>query len=450
MAAMNFTSGDPSVTELERSVADEIDRRRDALRELLADLIRFDTRVPDPDFAPREEAALQGYVAGRLRAVALDVDVWEPDVARLDFERYPNPPGYSFRGRPQLLARAAGTGGGRSLLLNGHVDVVSVEPRDQWSNDPFAAIVRDGRLYGRGACDMKAGVAAMILATEVLRSLGVPLRGDLLVNTVTDEELTGGGSLASIARGAHADAALIPEPTNLTAWLGTRGSLLSRVIVEGRAGHAGVPPDHWTAGGPVNAVEKAQLVLHALQRLREEWQTRPDIQHECLYPSSLVPTSIGSGQWMVSYPAACVVECHVQYSPGHADKKGLATNVEREIVQRVQTVAQSDSWLTENPPRVEFSGDSPPSFHGPSEPISLTLLDAMAMIGLKREIARKTTFFDGSIFSRSGTPAIAFGPGHIKQAHAVDEFVPLSETITCAQVLAVTAMRFCGVDSQAR
>lgn len=434
-----------SMTELERSVVGEIKRRQDDLRQLLAELVRFDTRTPDPDFTPREETALQAYVADRLRAAGLDVDVWEPNLVELDLERYPNPPGYSFRGRPQLLARAVGRGRGRSLLFNGHVDVVNVEPRDQWSTEPFAADVRDGRLYGRGACDMKAGVAAMILATEVLRFLEIPLRGDLLVNTVTDEELTGGGSVASIARGARADGALIPEPTNLTAWLGTRGSVLGRVTVEGRAGHAGVAPDHWTAGGPVNAVEKAQLILQALQRLREEWHTRPDTQHACLYPSSLVPTSISSGQWMVSYPAACVLEYHVQYSPGHADEAGFATNVEREITQRVQAAALSDSWLSKHPPRVEFCGDSPPSFHPASEPISATLLGAMTMMGLEPEVARETTFFDGAILSRSGTPAVAFGPGHIKHAHAVDEFVPLGDVVTCAQVLALAAIRFCGI-----
>ncbi len=428
----------------ERAVSEAIGQRREELRALLAELVHFDTRSPDPDFAPREETALQEYVAQRLRAAGLHVDVWEPDLAELDVERYPHPPGYSFRGRPQLLARAPGAGGGRSLLLNGHVDVVSVEPRALWSSDPFAAEVREGRLYGRGACDMKAGVAAMILAVEVLGSLGVALRGDLLVNTVTDEELTGIGSLASIAHGARADGAVIPEPTGLTAWLGTRGSLLSRVIVEGRAGHAGYPPDHWTAAGPVNAIEKTQLVLEALQRLRDEWRTRPDVAHQWLYPSSLVPTSMSSGQWMVSYPAASVLECHVQYSPGHADDAGFATRVQRELVACVAAAARSDPWLREHPPRVEFSGDSPPSFHGPSEAISATLLQTMAAVGLPREIARRTTFFDGPIFSRSGTPAIAFGPGTITQAHAVDEFVPLDHVVTCAQVLAIAAMRFCG------
>jgi acetylornithine deacetylase len=206
-----------------------------------------------------------------------------------------------------------------------------------------------------------------------------------------------------------------------------------------------VSPEHWTAGGPVNAIEKAQPILHGLQCLREEWRTRPDTQHHTLHPSSLVPTAITSGQWLVSYPADCTLEVHVQYTPGHADDAGFGTTVEREIIERVAAIAAADPWLRAHPPRVEFSGDSPPSFHDPDEPICAVLLDAMATAGLERTITRRTTFFDGSIFSRAGTPAIAFGPGDIKHAHAVDEHVILDDATTCAAVLAVAAMRFCGL-----
>ena len=430
---------------LERRVAEEIARREGELVELLADLVGFDTRAPDPDLAPRDEAALQAFVAERLRAAGLDVDVWEPGVAQLDFERYPNPPGYTFRGRPQLLARAAGTGGGRSLLFNGHVDVVTVEPRERWSTDPFTADLRDGRVYGRGACDMKGGVAALVLAAEVLRALDVPLRGDLLVNTVTDEESTGAGTLASVARGARADAALVPEPTDLTAWLGTRGSLLGRVIVDGRAGHAGLAQSHWSEGGAVNAVEKMQLVLGGLLRLREEWRTRPDVAHPHLHPSALVPTSLSAGEWMVTHPPSCTLDIHVHYTPGHADERGFGSRVEREIEERVLALAATDDWLALHPPRCVWSGDSPAGFEAPDEPVSALVLGAMPALGLAPEIARRTTFFDGAILSRAGTPAVAFGPGHIQHAHAVDEFVPVGELVTAAQLLAVAAMRFCGV-----
>ncbi len=434
------------LSPLERSVTDAVARRRDELIALLCDLIRFDPRAPEAGSAPRDEAALQDYVADRMRSAGLAVRVWEPEPADLPPNRYAIPEGHDFRGRPQLVATAAGAGGGRSLLLNGHVDVVTAEPVDRWTSPPFAPDVRSGRVYGRGACDMKGGVACMLLATEVLRSLDVPLRGDLIVNTVTDEESTGAGSLAVASTGLRADGGIIPEPTGLTAWLGTRGSLMPRITVEGRAGHAGVPPAHWSAGGPVNAIEKLQVVLEALQRLRHEWVLRPDCQHEVLAPGSIVPTAIAAGQWMVSYPAAATLECHVQYVPGQADADGYGSGVEREIEQRVLAACAADSWLSEHPPRFEWPGDAPAGWVAPEHPVAATTLATMGALELPRTVAAKTTFFDGPTFSRAGIPTIAFGPGDILQAHTVDEFVPVDDLVRAAQVIAVAAVRFCGTD----
>jgi acetylornithine deacetylase len=435
----------PALTPMERRVADEVARRRDDLVGLLCDLVAFDTRAPDRDYAPRDEARLQEYVAERMRAAGLAVRVWEPEPADLPPSRYPIPEGHHFAGRPQLLATATGAGGGRTLLFNGHVDVVSAEPEELWTSAPFRPDVRNDRLYGRGACDMKGGVAAMLLATEVLRALEVPLAGDLVVNTVTDEESTGAGSLAVAASGLPADGGIIPEPTDLTAWLGARGSLMPQITVDGRAGHAGFPPAHWSAGGPVNAIEKLQLVLESLQRLRVEWQLHPDAQHEVLAPGSIVPTALRAGQWMVSYPAAATLECHVQYVPAQADTDGCGTLVEAEIEARVLAAAQADPWLAAHPPRFSWPGDVPPAFVGPGEPISAATLDSMAALGLPRTVASRTTFFDGPTFTRAGIPTIAFGPGSILRAHAVDEYVPVEELVVAAQVLAVAAMRFCGV-----
>jgi acetylornithine deacetylase len=435
------------VTEaLERRLADEIADRRDAVVDLLAALVAFDTRAPGPDLEPRDEAALQAYLAERLRAAGLDVDVWEPDATTLPENGYGIPPGYHFEGRPQLVAHKAGTGGGRSLLFNGHVDVVTPEPLEQWTSDPFTATLRDGRVYGRGACDMKGGVAAMVLATEVLMKLGVRLRGDLLVNTVTDEESTAAGSLAAVAHGVAADGAIVPEPTALTAWLGTRGSLMPEITVAGRAGHAGFPHEHWTDGGPVNAIEKTQVVLGALHALRDEWRDRRATQHRWLRTGTIVPTAFDAGQWIVSYPAAARLRCHVQYLPAQADADGTGAPVVREIEERVRAAATADPWLAANPPSFRWHGDVPAAFVEPQTPIAATTLDAMAACGLHREIASRTTWFDGATFTRAGTPAIAFGPGAIAQAHAVDEYVSIDELVRAAQVLAVAAVRFCGID----
>jgi len=167
---------------LERDVLRAIADRRPEIVELAASLIAFDTTARGPQDPPRDERALQEFLAERLARAGAEVEMWEPDAAAIGGERQV-PPGLSFDGRPQLAASFRGAGGGRSLLFNGHIDVVSPEPVERWTSDPWRAEVRDGKLYGRGSCDMKGGLAAMVTAAEILAELGVPLAGDLIVNT---------------------------------------------------------------------------------------------------------------------------------------------------------------------------------------------------------------------------------------------------------------------------
>src|SRR5579884_3699349 len=169
-----------SLTDAERAVCDAIARRTGDLVDLAATLVSFDTTAREVGDPPRDEAALQGYLAQRLGAAGASVDLWEPSAAEMA-GRPLVPSGLDFAGRPQLIATFDGVlgGAGRRLVLNGHIDVVSAEPVSEWTTPPFAASVRDGRLYGRGACDMKGGVAAMAFAAEALRSCGVALAGDL-------------------------------------------------------------------------------------------------------------------------------------------------------------------------------------------------------------------------------------------------------------------------------
>ena len=191
------------------------------------------------------------------------------------------PPGLSFEGRPQLIARMVGRGGGRSLVFNGHIDVVSAEPRSEWASDPFVASVRDGRLYGRGACDMKGGIAAMVFAVETLSSLGVSLDGDLLVATNTDEESSGAGGTALVEHGLRADAGVVTEPTGFQTWIACRGSDYGVITVPGRPGHAEVRQPDWRLGGAVNAIEKAVVVLDAIASLRAAWASARGCRIRC-------------------------------------------------------------------------------------------------------------------------------------------------------------------------
>ncbi|HWD70024.1 MAG TPA: M20/M25/M40 family metallo-hydrolase, partial [Solirubrobacteraceae bacterium] len=275
------------LTAEERRVCERVAEREQDLVELACALIGFDTTARNPGDPARQEAELQGYLADRLARAGAEIDLFEPDAAEMA-GRPLVPPGLDFAGRPQLIATLRGSGGGRCLVFNGHIDVVSVEPRERWSSDPFVAEVRDGKLYGRGACDMKGGIASMVMAAEVLAELGIPLRGDLLVATNTDEESSGAGGSALVQHGIRADAGIVTEPTNLDTWVACRGSEYGVITVPGRPGHAEVHQPEWRRGGAVNAIEKAVVVLAAIDSLRREWAGRREYEHPHVSPPSLL------------------------------------------------------------------------------------------------------------------------------------------------------------------
>jgi acetylornithine deacetylase len=433
-----------SLTVGERRAVDEIERRADDLIALAGDLVRFDTTAREQGAPARDEAALQEYLGGRLGAFGAEVDLWEPSPEDVAGTRL-TPPDVDFEGRPQLAARFTGRGGGRSLLLNGHVDVVSGEPRERWTSDPNRPEVRDGRLYGRGSCDMKGGVASMTFAAEVLASLGLRLSGDLVVCTVTDEESTGVGGLAAVARGVRADAGIVTEPSGLDAWVACRGSLMPTITIPGRPGHAGIGQPDWREGGAVNAIEKAQLVLAALREFQDDWRARADHHHPHLSPGDIVPTLIAGGEWMVSYPSSCRIVFHVAYLPVHADAEGWGTAVEREIVERVERAARADPWLAENPPAIEWAPEVPSAEVAPDHPVVEAVLGAAADVGRPGRVTGMDSWHDGATFTRfGGTPSICFGPGELAKAHTIDESVPVEDLVRCTQALAVTVIRFCG------
>jgi acetylornithine deacetylase len=435
------------VTGQERAVLAAIEERRDDLVQLASELIAFDTITHRPGDAPRDEARAQEYVASRLASVGAEIDLWEPagdDVAG----HGQVPPGYSFQGRPQLIARIAGGTSGRSLLFNGHLDVVPVEPLDRWTSHPLAPEVRDGRLFGRGACDMKGGVAAMVLAVETLSVMGIRPSAGLVVNTVTDEETCGAGTLASLAHGLNASAAIVPEPTAFSVNITCRGILNLYVNVAGRPGHATFHQPDWREGGAVNAIEKAAIVLGAVQQLRDDWARRPDLAHDLLPPPSIVPTLVEGGEWKVSYPAACRTFYDIAYLPTQADDEGCGEKVRQEIAAWIADVTTQDPWLAEHPPTLEWGNDIPPGYAEASDPIVECVLAAARAVRGTAEIGGLDSWHDAASLNRVGRiPAVALGVSSSDAdgrslMHAIDENVSVDELVACAQILALSAMRF--------
>lgn len=432
------------LSSAERRVVSSITAGQDRLIELATALIGFDTSARDGAAPARDERALQELLATRLGAAGAEVDLWEPRAADVIHHRQV-PDELDFAGFPQLLARFPGTGSGRSLLLNGHVDAVSPEPRGAWSSDPFQAEVRGGLLYGRGACDMKGGVAAMVFAAEALAACSVELQGDLLISTVTDEESTSAGGVAAVVRGVRADAGIVAEPTGLGIAIACRGSLLPTVTIAGQAGHAAAIQPHWQRGGAVSATEKASYVLDAIIRLRETWRDLPSHQHRYLPPGRVVATTIAGGQWVVSHADSCRISGHISYLPSQADAEGFGTRVESEFTEWIHRHTCADPWLAAHPPEVSWSVDVPPAEVSPSEPIVATLHAAAEDLGVRSGVFGADFWHDGATLTRAGIPSIVFGPGRVTVAHTVDEHVPVDELVMATAAYAVTAMRFCGV-----
>ena len=431
-------------SNLEETVVGVVRASSDELVDLVGELVACDTTARDPGEPPREEAKLQRILENRLRTSGAETDLWEPEpigaghpyvAAELDFS-----------GRPQLVGRIRGEGGGRSLLLNGHVDAVEPGSHERWTSHPFRPEVRDGRLYGRGACDMKGGLTTLAFAAEALRRAGVRLLGDIVFCSNTDEESSGVGGWAAVRHGVAADAGICAEPTGFDVYAACRGTATGVLTVPGRAGHVEMPQPHWRDGGAVNAIEASLPLLESMRRLRDEWRTRPDQRHPLLSPGSLTPTIIRAGQWSVTYPETCVVTCDLDYLPHMIDEAGTGRPAQQEVEAWVGAAAAADPWLAENPPVWRWIDDCPPAEVPVDHGIVVGTLEAAGDLGRRGTTTGLDSWHDAATFTLlGGTPMISFGPGQLLVAHSVDEYVPVADLVDHAAAVALVLMRWCGV-----
>ena len=425
-----------------------VEARRDDLVGLVQSLVRFDTTSvdlsPGSTHTENQEGELQALVAARLTSMGAEVDQWEPDPS--EFAGHPMmPPWHHFRGRPLTVGVLRGAGDGRSLVINGHVDVVGAGERDRWASDPFAAEIRDGRIYGRGACDMKGGIGSALVALEALTGLGIRLRGDVVFEAVTDEETCAMGTIAAIERGYRGDAGLVPEPTGFDLWVATRGLLHGTLSVEGRSAHAEMNQPSWQDGGGVNAIQKAMPLLAALDGLSERWAGRADKQHPLLGTPAVHPTMIHGGAFISNVPERCDIALNTTYLPGNADAEGYGSVPRGEIEAAVAGAAAADDWLAVHPPAWSWYTDYPPSEIDPGAAIIPAVQDAARPLGVVVAARGIDTTYDGALLTRfADTPSPAFGPGDLSRAHAPDEWVGIDELVLGAKLYARVILAWCG------
>lgn len=405
----------------------------------LRELVRQPSFLGNPD----GERAAQQLCKYKLHELGLDVTPITADHAQLAGLPGYSPVEWSFRDRPLGMVGAwrSSTGGGRSLVLNGHVDVVPATPLRQWEYDPWEGRIEGNRLYGRGACDMKAGVSAMLYAVKALREAGVRLKGDVIVQTVLEEECTGNGSLACLARGFVGDACLIPEPFDQTILTAEVGVLWMRVEVYGSAGHTR------EASAMVNAIDKAYELMGALRRLEKRWnEERHPAFVNHTHPLNFNLGLIQGGNWPSSVPAHCEFTVRVSYYPGVAPDEA-----KRRILDYLDEVIAADPWLHQHPPEITWYGHHDWGVYEP-EPERNPFLQTVArahrsVTGKPAEYFASTAVTDVRFWTEHwGKPATCYGPcgGNL---HAPNEWVDLDSLRQVTKVIARVIMDWCGVEA---
>ena len=437
------------MTDISRTIAEAVAARSDRIVSTLCDLVRFPSIVlSDPSKAGPGERDCQLYLQGRLQALGFDTDLWEPDGPAL-YAAYEGRPGANkgrtFGGRPNLGGTLSGTGGGRSLMLTGHIDVVPPGAVEHWRSDPFSPVVADGTVTGRGTVDMKGGVACMLMAVETLKEISVSLRGDVVFTTVVDEEIGGMGSLAMVDRGFRADAGIMTEPTaNRIAPL-CHGILWGRIVLDGIGGHAELTPGPWHGSGPVDAIQLVRQMLDGIDILNRRWMFDPVKRHPLMdLPNQIVVTQINAGEHPSSTAGRGEIVIDVQYLPHEKDEAGLGGRVKAEVEEHVFQVCQADPFLRRHPARVEWILDADCAEVPADHPFVQAFQSAVADASLSPALSGFGAHSDIGLPTDLGrTPTVNFGPGDPAQSHQPNEQVTIRDLVDCTTAIALAIERWC-------
>jgi acetylornithine deacetylase len=428
--------------EIVNQVTAAIDASRDELVGLLQDLIRIPSTNPKlSDEAPGGEAAVQDRIAVAMQAAGCELDRWD-----------------ALPGRPNQVGTVRGTGGGPSLAINGHIDVVPVGDGSDWTHGAWSGELVDGKIWGRGASDMKGGVAAMLHAATVLRRLGFSLKGDLHLEAVIDEETGGPGTRATIERGYRPDFALIAEPTPEKTIQPVEGGLeWLRVTIVGKSGHSAIRYRSVHAGGrgeAVNALEKGMKVLSAVNDLERAWAVRKvhpllPFGITTINPGNMAAGSGGGKDGLPNVmtavstlPDYCSLELSLKYLPSER-----TADVRAEFEEFIHRVAQTDEWLREHPPTIEWGLRGvafPPADTSPDHPAVQALASCVEAVSGSVKMDGCVGVTDMAWFGEAGIPAAIYGPGSFSGVHGVDEFIEVDPLVEGTKVFALMILSWCG------
>lgn len=409
------------------------DRIREVIQKLLpaavqelGDLIRF------PSTSGREHEAMV-FLRGRLKEEGFTVEpVPLANSLRADPD-YSDPiPDIEYDGRFNLRVSMPGSGGGRTLVMNGHTDVV---PPSVDQPDPWTPRIENGLLYGRGACDAKGQVATLLLTLRALRAMSIKLRGSVIAHLVNEEENGGNGTLAMARRGEKADACVVLEPTDRRVFTSIRGAVWFRLVFSGRAGHSG------QAGVTRSALLMARDAIAMLEAYHAELLKRSrGMPLFDVYPNPM-PITFGrleAGNWPASAPSRAVLEGVL----------GLLPNVTKEQVCTEMKVALErggDEFFAANT-ALSFLYRHDSSVIDPQSEFPQALLRAAQAAGAPADIAAMTASCDAWFYNNQlNIPTVVYGPGSLKVAHSKDEHIAVDEMGKAAETLVRFILDYCGV-----
>jgi acetylornithine deacetylase len=413
--------------DLERRAVDSVDAM------WTADVATRLVRTPS---VTGDEGAVQDLVASLLADIGLEVDRLEPPLEAVRAD--PDWPGDEMpRSRLPIVLGRLGRPGGRRLVLVGHVDVVPTGDPATWTRDPWAG-ERDGdRLYGRGAVDMKGGVASILGAVRALVRAGLAERlgGEILVASVPSEEDGGQGMLAAIRAGVTGDMAVITEPTGLDVVIAHAGAITFKLTVPGRAAHASVRREGVSALGVLQTLVRA---LEADETARNAAETDPLMTVHGL-PYATIIGKVSGGAW-----ASSVID-RIEAEGRYGVKLGQTwRDAERDLQRCIDDANESDPFLREHPATVELTGGKFSSSRVPADhplPVGLAAA-ARDVLGRAPELAGEPYGADMRLLVNEGrTPTVIFGPGDKRVAHSADEWVSVDEVAACARTLAAWLVR---------
>ncbi len=421
------------------SIANWISENQVTLVNLTQDLVRI------PSISG-EEYEVQKRVHRELGRMDLNPEMFNPDDKKLrshkDFFETTSFIKYGYEDRPNVGGILKGTGDGRSICLSGHVDVVSPEPLNKWTRNPWSGDVVDGNIHGRGAGDMKAGVAAMIFAVRALQENDISLKGDVQIETTIEEEDGGvGGVLYMRTIRPKTDAAFVPEPTNLEITVASAGVMYFRVTTLGVPAHAA------TAHFGVNAAQKMIPIMEAIQKLHEMRQATISYSFAESDPKmkgKATTINIGvirAGDWPSTVPGSCSIECRIGFPPGESREEVML-----QVENAVRNAAEADEWLRENPPIVDWFGwkARPHELDPNNEFVQLVKQNVKDIAGREPMFVGGSAGLDTRFFVHNGVPAMTCGP-LAERIHSFDEVVDIQTIVMTSQVIAKTLINWCGI-----